>query len=111
MKFKDIKFEPHQISVNLQDPWLSDPKYQDTQQMMHEAKQAIYKSDCGLEFSILFGSLFYSNGINTYEIWVANEDNRITLGERYDEPDGYCTKKEIKKYIKDACILWNKIKG
>ncbi len=99
MKFKDIKFEQHQIAKDIGS---LDDIYKNTE-------QATYKS-CGIEFSILFGSLFYSNGIDTYEIWILDNTIKQKLGSDYEEPAGYLSKKEVKQYIKKACKKWNKLK-
>ncbi len=51
----------------------------------------------GIKISIVFGSLFYSNGIDTYEIWAMNAD-----GKEYDDPTGYLTAMEVCEYIERA---------
>lgn len=55
--FKDLKFEPF---------WLIDQGYKDYQ----NHKQAIMTFDNGYSISVLIGSMFDSNGIDTYELAV-----------------------------------------
>jgi hypothetical protein len=45
----------------------------------------------GKAYSIIFGTLFYSNGIDTYEIMTSD----------CDEPRGYQTKEEIEEILKN----------
>ena len=97
----DLKFEPHHMAVEIE-------KLKDQPEFMKEwagSKQAKFK--CGdLEFSILLGKMFYSNGVDTYEIWVLEDAHREILGDEYDQPAGRLTMKEVKEYIVTACIIW-----
>lgn len=97
MKFKDLEFEPHQMIAGMSKGELADPIFDS----LRDAKQAIYVSKCGLEFSILLGKLFYSNGKDTYEVWVDSEPMQYLIP--YQEPSGYLSKKEVVAYIKTAC--------
>ena len=45
----------------------------------------------GKTYSILFGSLFYSDGVDTYEIMTSDDQ----------EPHGYQTKEEIDEILKN----------
>lgn len=45
----------------------------------------------GKTYSVIFGELFYSNGIDTYEIMTSEDD----------EPYGYCTVEEINEILKE----------
>jgi len=57
--FNDLKFEPHSLSNEIE--------------QLSRAKRASEKFENGYGVSVLFGSAFYSNGINTYEVAVLYE--------------------------------------
>ncbi len=101
MKFEDLEFEPHAMIVGMSKEALANPLFDD----MRDSKQSLYKSECGLEFSILLGNLFYSNGTDTYEVWVI-ENEPIQYLNAYQEPSGYLTKDEVVAYIETACKVY-----
>lgn len=83
--FEDLKFEPH--------------KYRE------EATQAIifFGNDYGV--SVLFGTPFYSDGINTYELAVIHRAGEDSFVIKYDtditdDVLGYITKEEVTKAMK-----------
>ena len=99
MKFKEIKWKPHAVHeemINAKD--LPDNILKD----FIGSKQGLYTSENGIPFSILLGGMFYSNGKDTYEIWIIDEDIRTSLGTQYDDPAGYLTDDEVVEYINDA---------
>jgi IS30 family transposase len=55
-------------------------------------KQAKITFDNGTELSMVFGELFYSNGIDTYKAWASNVE---------DDLRGYLTKDEVSEYMKE----------
>ena len=60
--FKDLKFEMH--------PLLLDAKSQDTKEMFANSKHAVMEFENGYGVSVIFGDIFYSNGIDTYEVAI-----------------------------------------
>lgn len=95
MKFEDIKFKEHPSFANISNS---------VKEMMGEyadAKQAIVDFENGYTASILFGDVFYSNGIDTYELAIRTVDglnftNGITIN---NQPLGYLTKDELMKNL------------
>ena len=59
-------------------------------------KHAMMKFDNNYCISVIFGEIFYSNGIDTYEIWCQEHE---------DEPRGYRTKDEVSDYMKEIQML------
>lgn len=64
--FKDLVFQPHHLAVAAQKlpstAWEKD---------LHLAsKMAVLNFENGYGVSVLFGSVFYSNGVDTYEVAV-----------------------------------------
>lgn len=57
--FKDLEFKNHPISRT--------KRYKD-------AKQALYHFENNYGVSVVFGSCFYSNGIDTYEVAILYKD-------------------------------------
>ena len=55
--FKDLKFEPHSIAKS-------------NIERLKDAKHAVETFDNNYGVSVLFGSCFYSNGIDTYEVAI-----------------------------------------
>ena len=55
-----------------------------------DAKQAKIEFDNGVKLSVIFGSVFYSNGIDTYECMKLGADN---------DPGGHLTKEEVTRYM------------
>ncbi len=102
MTFEQIVFEPHPMvkEVSGLPPHL---KEREIFKDLLDAKQAFYKSDCGLTFSILLGNLFYSNGKDTYEIWIGGDTPLDKMGGIYQEPMGHLNERDVLRYIRDAC--------
>jgi len=97
----ELQFKPHHMATLP----LEVKDQPDFMQDWTDSKQAHFK--CGdLEFSILFGKMFYSNGIDTYEVWVLDGAHREILGDKYDQPAGYMPMDEVEEYIKTACNIW-----
>ena len=78
MKFTDIEFKPRFPEADCEAVKDISP---DTYEWMSTSKQARVSFPNGYEVSILLGSMFYSNGIDTYELAVFH-DGSIT----YDTP-------------------------
>ena len=99
MKFEDLKWEKHPMTKQIE--LLSKDQQEIFGDEYTNSKQVLYMSDCGVEFSILFGKPFYSNGVDTYEIWAINDLLRSLRD--YSDPSGYLTADEIVDYIATAC--------
>ena len=67
--FKDLEFEMHPISLNAKSS-------KDTKEMVSNSKHAVIEFENGYGVSVLFGDIFYSNGIDTYEV-IIMKDNYI----------------------------------
>ena len=89
MKFEELKFESHQMTIGLNLKQNNDFKEYLIKEGWDKLLQANYMREDGVSFSIIFGKPFYSNGVDTYEILASKED----------EPEGYLSKDEIEKYI------------
>ena len=89
MKFKDLEFKPHPVSKNM----LDKPIFEEWE----NHTQAFWEEN-GVKVSVIFGKMFYSNGIDTYEAMVTK--GGLDEGE---EPVGYLTKNEVEGFINKAC--------
>ena len=83
MKFEELEFKPHSLAVDLAE-------------LYADLKQAHYETPNGYVVSVIFGALFYSNGVNTYEVWFKGKQ---PIGAMYDNPAGYLTEADVEKYI------------
>ena len=80
--FKDLVFIPHPIAGEAQKlPLYLAKEYA-------EAKQAKMNFENGYGISVIFGSMFYSNGIDTYEVGIL-KDTRVR--------DKDCVKNRVKR--------------
>ena len=84
-EFKDLEFEAHNSIKDVDEKTLNG-----IMKKFKGSKQATITFDNGKYMSIIFGALFYSNGIDTYEAWCQDID---------DEPRGYLTSKEVTNYM------------
>ena len=73
--FKDLKFEEHRLVKEVRAFLLLHPERKGDSFMngMLNAKSAVLYFPNGYGVSVLFGSKFYSNGIDTYELAVLKE--------------------------------------
>jgi len=86
IKFKDLKFKPHPLAKE--------------GIMGHGSKQAIMNFKNGYGVSVIIGNLFYSNGVDTYELAVLKNggldyDNPVANG----DVRGYLKKDELMRLI------------
>ena len=65
--FEDLVFKPHSVSkeacnlpASIRKEWM-------------EAKHAVMRFDNGYGISVVKGNMFYSNGIDTYEVGILKE--------------------------------------
>lgn len=92
IKFKNLKFKNHLVNINRKDKkriLKSSPSLRKSV-IFKKHKRCLLKLNNGIEISIIFGELFYSNGIDTYEAMILNCNN---------EPLGYLTKKELMEFV------------
>jgi len=88
--FKDLEFKTHKSIVNLPEEELN---------MMPDmigSTQAEITFDNGVHLSVIFGEIFYSNGIDTYEAWASEVD---------DCPRGDLTEDEVSEYMKELQLI------
>lgn len=76
--FKDLVFEPHGIGYGY---------------------QAVLNFDNGYGVSVLLGDLFYSNGIDTYELGVLKKGHLCYDTPITDDVLGYLNKGEVTKIM------------
>ena len=77
--FKDLRFIAHPLWLGLEDD-----------KFWGGGKQAKLTFANGHDISVIFGSLFYSNGVDTYEAYPSCDE----------EPTGYLTKQGVTKLMK-----------
>ena len=65
--FKDLEFVMH--------PILLDAKSQDTKEIFANSKHAVMEFENGYGVSVIFGERFYSNGIDTYEVAIIQDNH------------------------------------
>jgi lipopolysaccharide export LptBFGC system permease protein LptF len=80
--FDDLEFKEHKLALSAKSVRDNKPDLFKELDMVKEclnAKQAIIKFDNGRELSVIFGSMFYSNGIDTYEQEkaIVNQQQRV----------------------------------
>ena len=80
--FDDLVFEPHPITECGID------KYKD-------CKQAVLNFDNGYGVSVIFGTAFYSNGVDTYELAALLDGKLCYPSEIGGDVLGYINKDEI----------------
>lgn len=76
--FNDLEFKPHSIG---------------------NGQHAILNFDNGYGVSVLLGKLFYSNGIDTYELGVLKNDHLCYDTPITDDVLGYLTKGGVTKVM------------
>lgn len=87
--FKDLEFKEHElvqyakIALDINENLTSMKEYLNS-------KHAVIEFDNGRKLSVIFGSCFDSNGIDTYEAMELNVDS---------EPRGYLTEDEVTNYM------------
>jgi len=92
--FEDLEFKPHAIAIEAENTKNSDPELWNKLDILHDNLTATHAKMLftnGNSISVIFGSIFYSNGIDTYEA-MSNTEN---------EPRGYLTKEEVTEFMKE----------
>ena len=91
--FDDLVFNTHPGQIKEEDKQkLIDAGIEADSDVFSELTQARITFDNGHFMSIIFGALFYSNGVDTYEAWCKQME---------DEPRGYLTIDEVTAYMKE----------
>lgn len=90
-KFSDLEFKEHSVSKSAKEA-IKKGVVSDLMFDMVNSKQAVITFDNGKKLSVLCGSSFYSDGLNTYECMELNKDS---------EPQGYLTVNEVNKLMED----------
>lgn len=87
--FKDLVFIPHPIAEEAKKlPLYLAKKYA-------ESKQAKMEFKNGYGVSVLFGSMFYSNGIDTYEVGILKDGALCYNTPITNDVIGYITADEV----------------
>lgn len=90
--FKDLKFETHSIAKSGLD------NYKD-------AKQATETFENGYGVSVLFGSCFYSNGKDTYEVAVLFDGGITYNTDITDDVMGHLSEDEVSEVMSKVAVL------
>ncbi len=85
--FKDLEFTEHRVVESAKE---AIKRGIDMNEYLN-AKQSFIEFDNGKKLSVIFGSVFYSNGIDTYEC--------MELGRDDNQPLGYLSEDEVTKYM------------
>lgn len=98
LTFEDLVFKEHPLAKQIRESDIIDDSITSQLSQVDElldAKQAIIAFPNGITLSVLFGSSFYSNGIDTYEAMEVKSDKQDC------EPEAYLTKEEVTEYMKE----------
>ena len=85
----DLVFNPHPIAKK------AEKLPSDMRQMYAESKQAKMDFENGYGISVLFGSMFYSNGIDTYEVGILKDGVLCYNTPITNDVIGYVTADEV----------------
>ena len=78
--FKDLEFKPHTLEYG-------------------NGKQASMNFENNYGVSVIFGEIFYSNGIDTYEIGILHDGSLTYDTDITDDVIGYQTENEISEIM------------
>ena len=98
--FEDLIFQPHPHAVNLRKIYTVQQQEDPYIKELLNGKQARMDFDNGYGISVLFGSQFYSNGKDNYEVAVL-QGGRLCGYFPEDSVKGYLTAHEITKIMKE----------
>ena len=88
--FEDLEFIPHPADVG--------------------GKQAVMEFENGFGISVIFGSTFYSDGKNTYEVGILYKGSLCYDSGITDDVIGQVTKEEVNKIMKVVQALHRGVK-
>lgn len=97
MKFEDIEWEIKFPELQK----LNDPMFDN----MRDAKCARIMFPNGYGVSLIFGEMFYSNGINTYELAVLNPNGITYTTPITNDVLGYLTEDEVTSILQQIEVL------
>ena len=86
--FKDLKFEEHQIA-----------------KIYKGAKQATMNFENGFGVSVLVGSCFYSNGVNSYEVAVLKNGGLCYDSGLTEDVFGWLSASEVSDVMEEVQML------
>jgi hypothetical protein len=86
-------FEKHGSVISAEKTIELYPELKGSVSNMLDGKQARMTFNNGREISVIFGKMFYSDGISTYEAWEIGGDD--------EDPRGYLTKDQVTEYMKE----------
>lgn len=89
--FHDLQFKPHPISSGYH----------------RGARQAVEQFDNGYGVSVVFGSCFYSNGIDTYEVAILHNGDLTYNTDITDDVIGYISESEVTEIMRQVQLLPN----
>ncbi len=87
--FKDLDFKPHSLTK------YADKYNYSFNEQYSKAKQAIMYFENGYGVSVLYGSCFYSSGIDTYEVGILYDGGLTYNTDITDDVMGYLTESEV----------------
>jgi hypothetical protein len=90
--FKDLKFEPHSFAKSGLD-------------YCKDAKRATETFENGYGVSVIFGSFFYSNGKDTYEVAVLFDGHITCNTDITDNVMGYLSEDEVSEVMSKVAVL------
>lgn len=67
LQFKDLEFKPHNMSIAAQKAINKAPELEELFKNQLNCTQAVITFNNGITLSVIFGEMFYSNGVDTYE--------------------------------------------
>jgi len=96
MEFKDLKFETHRFY---------DKQLTEELDMGNIQLQSKHTFDNGITISVLKGDMFYSNGVDTYEVAIFDNDGKMITEYFNEDIDdyvrGHLTESEVTDIIKN----------
>lgn len=90
--FKDLKFEMH--------PTFSYATPQGTKSIYPEAKRAIMEFENGYGVSVVFGEIFYSDGVDTYEVGILKDGSLCYDTYITDDVLGYQDEEDVTEIMR-----------
>ena len=90
--FKDLEFEMHPILLNV--------KPQGTKSFSSNSKHAVMEFENGYGVSVIFGDIFYSNGIDTYEVAVMKDNHVCYYAPLIDTVFAYQNENEVTEIMR-----------
>lgn len=93
--FKDLVFVPHPITREIQKlPLYFGKEYT-------EAKQAKMEFENNYGISVLFGTMFYSNGVDTYEVGILKNGRMCYTTPITNDVIGNITEEEVTDIMRE----------